>query len=78
MTATNFLLSTRGGACIIADLEDVVIWTLVTVDDLWQTITSLYDRSGPTPTRCNDSELITVVIVSECRSWDRKAHLMTE
>jgi hypothetical protein len=63
---------------MIADFEDFVTWMFVTIDDLWQNIAPLYDRPGPDPTSYSDSELITIVIVSECRSWDRETHLMVE
>jgi hypothetical protein len=63
---------------MIADFEDFVTWMFVTVDDLWQQIAPLYDRAGPDPTSCSDSELITIAIVSECRGWDRETHLIAE
>ena len=63
---------------MIADFEDFVTWMFVTIDDLWQQIAPFYHRSGPEPTSCSDSELITVAIVSECRGWDRETHLMAE
>jgi hypothetical protein len=63
---------------MIADFEDFVTWMFVTIDDLWQQIAPLYDRPGPDPTSCSDSELMTVAIVSECRGWDRETHLMAE
>jgi len=63
---------------MIADFEDFVTWMYVTIDDLWQQIAPLYDRAGPDPTSCSDSELITIAMVSECRGWDRETHLMAE
>lgn len=63
---------------MIADFEDFVTWMFVTVDDLWKQIAPLYQRPGPEPTSCSDSELITVALVSECRGWDRETHLMAE
>jgi hypothetical protein len=63
---------------MIANFEDFVTWMFVTIDDLWQQIASMYDRPGPEPTSCSDSELITIAIVSECRGWDRETHLMAE
>jgi hypothetical protein len=63
---------------MIADFEDFVTWMFVTIDDLWQQIAPLYDRPGPDPTSCSDSELITIVIASECRGWDRETHLHAE
>jgi len=63
---------------MITDFEDFVTWMFVTIDDLWQKIAPMYDRPGPDPTSCSDSELITIAIVSECRGWDRETHLMAE
>ena len=63
---------------MIASFEDFVTWMFVTIDDLWQQIAPVYDRPGPEPTACSDSELITIAIVSECRGWDRETHLMAE
>lgn len=63
---------------MIASFEDFVTWMFVTIDDLWQQIAPLYERPGPEPSSCSDSELITIAIVSECRGWDRETHLMAE
>jgi IS5 family transposase len=63
---------------MIADFEDFVTWLFVTIDDLWQQIAPLYARPGPDPTSCSDSELLTIMIASECRGWDRETHLHTE
>jgi len=63
---------------MITDFEDFVTWMFVTIDDLWQQIAPLYARPGPDPTSCSDSELITVIIASECRGWDRATHLHAE
>ena len=63
---------------MIADFDDFVTWMFVIIDDLWQGIAPLYQRPGPEPTSCSDSELITVAIVSECRTWDRETVAMQE
>ena len=54
---------------MITDFDDFCTWMFVIVDDLWQAIAPLYRRPGPHPTSCSDSELITVAIISECRTW---------
>ena len=64
------------GSPMIADFEDFFTWMFVTIDDLWQKIAPMYDRPGPDPTSCSDSELITIAMVRECRGWDRETHLM--
>jgi hypothetical protein len=63
---------------MITDFDDFVTWMFVIIDDLWQGIAPLYCRPGPSPSSCSDSELITVAIVSECRSWERETHAMQE
>jgi hypothetical protein len=63
---------------MIADFDDFVTWMFVIIDDLWQGIAPLYQRPGPAPTSCSDSELLTVAIVSECRTWDRETQAIQE
>lgn len=63
---------------MIADFDDFVTWMFVLIDDLWQGIAPLYHRPGPAPSSCSDSELMTVAIVSECRTWDRETQAMQE
>ena len=63
---------------MIPDFDDFCTWMFVLVDDLWQGMAPLYRRPGPEPTSCSDSELITVAIISECRTWDRETQAMQE
>jgi hypothetical protein len=63
---------------MITDFDDFVTWMFVIIDDLWHGIAPLYRRPGPEPSSCSDSELITVAIVSECRTWDRETVAMQE
>lgn len=63
---------------MIADFEEFVTWMYVVVDDIWQQIGPQYRRAGPDPSRCSDSALITIALVSECRGWDRETHLVAE
>jgi Transposase DDE domain len=63
---------------MIADFDDFVTWMFVIIDDLWHGIAPLYHRPGPEPTSCSDSELISVALVSECRSWDRETLAIQE
>jgi transposase len=41
----------------------------VLVDELWQRVAARYRRPGPAPA-CSDAELLTMVLVGECRGWD--------
>jgi len=61
---------------MIADFEDFCLYMYVLVDDLWARIGHRYRRPGPAPA-CSDSELITMVLVGECRGWDQETELVT-
>lgn len=63
---------------MITDFDDFVTWMFVIIDDLWLGIASFYRRPGPDPSSCSDSELITVALISECRTWDRETQAMQE
>jgi len=63
---------------MIHDFDDFCTWMFVLIDDIWQVIAPLYQRPGPEPSSCSDSELITVALVGECRTWDRKTQAMQE
>ena len=63
---------------MITDFDDFATWMFVIIDDLWLGIASLYRRPGPDPSSCSDSELITVALLSECRTWDRETQAMQE
>jgi DDE family transposase len=60
---------------MIADFEDFCLYMYVLVDDLWARVGHRYRRPGPPPA-CSDSELITLVLVSECRGWDQETELL--
>jgi Transposase DDE domain len=60
---------------MIADFEDFCLYLYVLVDDLWPHIGHRYRRPGPAPA-CSDSELITLVLVGECRGWDEETELL--
>jgi Transposase DDE domain len=53
---------------MINDFDDFCTWMYVIVDDIWQQIAPLFKRPGPSPI-CSDSELLTMVLVGECRGW---------
>ena len=53
---------------MINDFEDFCTWMYVIVDDVWQQIAPFFKRPGPAPL-CSDSELLTMVLVGECRGW---------
>jgi len=60
---------------MIHDFEDFCLYAYVIIDDIWQEIAPQFVRPGPQP-KCSDSELITIVLVSECRGWDIETELL--
>jgi hypothetical protein len=60
---------------MIADFEDFCLVMYVLVDDLWARIGHRYRRPGPAPA-CSDSELLTMVLVGECRGWDQETEMV--
>ena len=60
---------------MIMDFEDFCRSMYVLVDDLWARLGSRYRRPGPAPA-CSDSELITMVLVGECRGWAEETDLV--
>jgi hypothetical protein len=60
---------------MIADFEDFCLAMYVLVDDLYAGIGHRYRRPGPAPA-CSDSELLTMVLVGECRGWDQETDLV--
>lgn len=47
------------------------------IDDIWQKIARLFTRPGLKP-KCSGSDLITRVVVSECREWDMETELLSK
>jgi Transposase DDE domain len=60
---------------MIAQFEDFCLWMYVVVDELWPRVAPLCRRPGPAP-ECSDSELVTMVLVGECRGWDEETDLV--
>jgi hypothetical protein len=59
---------------MITSFADFCLHVYVLVDDLLAEH-GLAPRPGPVP-RCSDSELITMVLVGECRGWDQETELV--
>jgi hypothetical protein len=62
---------------MIAEFEDFCLWMYVVVDELWPVVARRYRRPGPAPA-CSDSELVTMVLVGECRGWDEETELVEQ
>lgn len=60
---------------MIANFADFCLHVYVLVDDLLGNLNLAASRPGPAP-RCSDSELITMVLVGECRGWDVETELV--
>jgi hypothetical protein len=61
---------------MIEQFDDFCLWMYVMVDDIWQQISPLFQRPGPT-SACSDSELLTMALVGECRGWDEETTLLS-
>ena len=62
---------------MITDFDDLCLWTYVIVDDILITLAPLLRRPGPCPD-CSDSELITMILIAECKGWDIETQLLSE
>jgi hypothetical protein len=61
---------------MIEHFDDFCLYVYVIVDDIMQQIAPLLKRRGPAPA-CSDSELITLVLVSECCGWDLETDMLS-
>ena len=62
---------------MITDFDDLCLWTYVIVDDIVIKLAPLLRRPGPCPD-CSDSELITMILIAECKGWDIETQLLSE
>jgi hypothetical protein len=62
---------------MINDFNDFCLHVYSVVDDLWKPIAAMMKRPGPEP-ECSDSELITLILVGECRGWDVETELLSQ
>jgi hypothetical protein len=61
---------------MIEDFDDFCLWMDGLVDDIWQEIAPLFKRPGPAA-ECSDSELLTMVLVGECRGWEMETDMLS-
>lgn len=54
---------------MIETFDDFCLWMFVLVDDMWQVMKAAYKCRRQEPI-CSDSELLSMVIISECMGWD--------
>lgn len=62
---------------MINTFEDFCLWMYVLVDDVYQSLGDWVQRPGPKPA-CTNSEVMTLVLVGECRGWDMETDLLSE
>ena len=62
---------------MIANFDDFCLYTYATVDDICLQLTPYLKRPGPQP-ECTDSELISMVLIGECKGWDIETELLSE
>lgn len=56
-------------ALMIENFDDFCLWMYVLVDDLWKEIVDGYKHRRQM-SLCSDSELMSMVLISECQGWD--------
>jgi hypothetical protein len=63
----------------IESFDDFSLWMYCIVEDTWRQLSHLpqFTRPGP-PSRCSDSELMTMCLVGECKGWDTELTLLSE
>ena len=61
---------------MIDNFDDFCLHMFVLVDDMWNEIAPLFKRPGPAP-ECSDSELIAMILISECRGWDVETEMLS-
>lgn len=63
---------------MIDKFDDFCLYMYYMIDNLWQEIAPLFKRPGPEPSSCSDSELLTLVLVGECRGWDEETNMLSQ
>jgi hypothetical protein len=61
---------------MITNFDDFCTWTFVVIDDICQQLAPYFRRPGPAPD-CSDSELLTMILVGECRGWGQETDLLS-
>jgi hypothetical protein len=57
--------------------DDFCLWMYCFVEDTYRQVSHLFSRPGP-PSRCSDSELMSMCLVGECKGWDTELTLISE
>jgi hypothetical protein len=61
---------------MIDDFDDFCLYVYVVVDDIHQRLKPRLKRPGPAP-ECSDSELISMLLIGECRGWDMETEMLS-
>ena len=62
---------------MIETFEDFCLWVYVVVDDMWQAMKAGYKHRRQAPL-CSDSELLSMVLISECEGWDIETEALSQ
>lgn len=62
---------------MISSFDDFCLYVYTLVDDFWKIEGQRFRRPGPPPV-CSDSELLTMVLVGECRGWDVETEMLQQ
>src|SRR6478752_2890075 len=61
----------------ITSFDDFCLWMYCQIDDAWKSMAHEFRRSGPEPTTCSDSAVLSLAILSECCGWDIETELQS-
>lgn len=61
---------------MIDSFDDFCLYVYAMVDDMWREMAPLFKRPGPEP-ECSDSELLSMLLVGECRGWDIETEMLS-
>jgi hypothetical protein len=61
---------------MIEDFDEFCLYVYCIVDEICQKWAHYLQRPGPEPV-CSDSELIAMVLISECKGWDVETELLS-
>lgn len=61
---------------MIKDFSDFCLYVYVIIDEMCDQLSPFLKRPGPKPL-CTDSELIAIILISECKRWDVETELLS-
>lgn len=61
---------------MIKDFDEFSLYVYVIIDEICHQLSPYLKRPGPKP-ECSDSELIALILISECKGWDVETELLS-